>query len=107
LCRPDRKIIAQASLRDRWIDILDAAARPFVGQGFAATSLDRVSDEIGSAGDAIYCYYCSKPDLFLAVHRRAMELTQRAIRRERGSSFAICASGTKSSRCICRAHQWG
>jgi hypothetical protein len=50
LCRPDRKTIAEASLRDRRIDILDAAAGPFVGQGRAATSLDRGSDEMGSAG---------------------------------------------------------
>jgi AcrR family transcriptional regulator len=80
LCKPDRKIIAQASSRDHRIDILDAAARRFVGQGFAATSLDRVSDEIGLAGGAIYCYYRSKPDLFLAVHRRGRELAQRVIR---------------------------
>jgi hypothetical protein len=48
LCTPDGKIVAEASLRDRRINILDAAARPLVVQGFAATSLDRVSDEIGS-----------------------------------------------------------
>ena len=47
--------------------ILDAAARPFTGQGFAATSVVRVSDEIGSAWGAIYCYYRGKSDLFLAV----------------------------------------
>jgi AcrR family transcriptional regulator len=79
LCRPDRKIVAEASLRDRRIRILDAAARPFVGQGFAATSLDRVSDKIGSAGGAIHCHYRSKPGPFLAVHRRAMKLAQLAI----------------------------
>ena len=75
--RLDWTIIAKAALRDRRIDILDAAARPFVDRGFAATLLDRASDEVGSTGDAIY--YRSKPDLFLAVHRRAMELAQRAI----------------------------
>jgi AcrR family transcriptional regulator len=123
LCRLYRKIIAEASLLDRRIDILEAAARPFVSQGFAATSLDRARDEIGSAGGAIYCYYRSKPDLFLAVHRRAMELTQRAIRppresegkvleRLRGTALAhtvllmeqlpyLRVGGPKSSRCIC------
>jgi AcrR family transcriptional regulator len=70
LCRPDRKIIAEASLRDRKIDTPDAAARPFVDQGVVAMSLDRVSDQIGLAGSAIYCYYRSKPDLFLAIYRR-------------------------------------
>jgi len=71
-------------LRDRRIDILEAAVRSFVGHGFAATSLE-VSDEIGSAGGAIYCYYRSKRDLFLAVDRRTMELAQRAIRSPRPS----------------------
>jgi AcrR family transcriptional regulator len=89
LCRADGKIIAEASLRDHWIDIPDAAARRLLGQGFAATSLDRVSDEIGSAGGAIYCYDRSKPDLFLAVHRRAMELAQRAIRPPRESEGKV------------------
>jgi AcrR family transcriptional regulator len=122
LCRLDRKIIAEASLLGRRIEILEAAARPFVSQGFAATSLDRVRDEIGSAGGAIYCYYRSKPDLFLAVHRHAMELAQRAIRppresegkvldRLRGTASAHAVLvmeqlpylrvGDKSSRCIC------
>lgn len=65
---------------DRGTVILDAAARAFMRQGFAATSLDRVSDEINSTKGAIYYYYRSKSDLFFAVHRRAMELTQAAIR---------------------------
>jgi AcrR family transcriptional regulator len=89
LCRPDRKIVAQASLRDRRIDLLEAAARPFVGQGFAATSLDGVSDEIGSASAAIYCYYRGKPNLFLAVHRRALELARRVIRPPRESEGKV------------------
>jgi AcrR family transcriptional regulator len=89
LCRPDRKIIAEASLRDRKIDTPDAAARPFVDQGVVAMSLDRVSDQIGLAGSAIYCYYRSKPDLFLAVYRRAMELAERAIRPPRESDRRV------------------
>lgn len=74
------KIEAGQPLADRRIDILDAAARAFMRQGFAATSLDRVSDEIGSTKGAIYYYYRSKSELFFAVHRRGMELTQAAIR---------------------------
>ncbi|WGS19898.1 helix-turn-helix domain-containing protein [Bradyrhizobium sp. ISRA463] len=65
---------------DRRIELLDAAARAFMRQGFAATSLDRVSDEIGSTKGAIYYYYRSKSELFFAVHRRGMELTEAAIR---------------------------
>jgi AcrR family transcriptional regulator len=67
-------------LVDRRVELLDAAARAFMKQGFAATSLDRVSDEIGSTKGAIYYYYRSKSELFFAVHRRGMELTEAAIR---------------------------
>jgi AcrR family transcriptional regulator len=67
-------------LVDRRVEILDAAARAFMRQGFAATSLDRVSDEIGSTKGTIYYYYRSKSELFFAVHRRGMELTHAAIR---------------------------
>lgn len=64
----------------REIAILDAAARAFMRQGFAATSLDRISDELGSTKGLIYYRYRSKTDLFFAVHRRAMELSGAAIR---------------------------
>ena len=74
------KIETAEPLADRRIEILDAASRAFMRQGFAATSLDRVSDEIGSTKGAIYYYYRSKSELFFAVHRRGMELTQAAIR---------------------------
>jgi AcrR family transcriptional regulator len=79
LAKLDGKIIAEAPLAERRSDILDAAARAFMRQGFAATSLDRVSDEIGSTKGAIYYYYRSKSELFFAVHRRGMELTSAAI----------------------------
>lgn len=78
--RLDRKIVADEPPADRRIDILDAAARAFMRQGFAATSIDRVSDEIGATKGAVYYYYRSKSELFFAVHRRGMELTGAAIR---------------------------
>ncbi len=72
------RVPATAS-RIREVDILDAAARAFMRQGFSGTSLDRISDEIKSTKGAIYYYYRSKSDLFFAVHRRAMDLTRAAI----------------------------
>lgn len=67
-------------LTDRRIGLLDAAARAFMRQGFAATSIDRVGDEISLTKGAIYHHYRSKSELFFAVHRRGMELTDAAIR---------------------------
>lgn len=67
-------------LVDRRLELLDAAARAFMRQGFAATSIDRVGDEIASTKGAIYHYYRSKSELFFAIHRRGMELTEAAIR---------------------------
>jgi AcrR family transcriptional regulator len=67
-------------LVDRRVELLDAASRAFMRQGFSGTSIDRVSDEIGSTKGAVYYYYRSKSELFFAVHRRGMELTEAAIR---------------------------
>ena len=100
MCRPSRRIVAEASLQDRRIDTPDAAARPFVDQG--AMSLDRVSDQIGSAGCAIYCYYSNKPHLFLPVYCRAMELAQRVIRPPRESDGKVLERlrGTALARAV-------
>lgn len=78
--RSARQQAAGDTPRDRQAEILDAAARAFMKEGFAATSLDRVSDELNSTKGAIYYHYRSKSDLFFAVHRRAMEMTGDAIR---------------------------
>lgn len=60
--------------------ILDAAAAVFMKQGFAATSLDDISDNYGGASKGIiYYHFRSKTNLFFAVQRRAMELTRHAI----------------------------
>ena len=67
-------------LADRRVELLDAAARAFMRQGFAATSIDRVGDEIALTKGAIYHYFRSKSELFFAVHRRGLELTEAAIR---------------------------
>ncbi|MEW6642148.1 MAG: TetR/AcrR family transcriptional regulator [Pseudomonadota bacterium] len=87
-------------LADRRIEILDAASRAFMRQGFAATSLDRVSDEIGSTKGAIYYYYRSKSELFFAVHRRGMELTRAAI----GPSFEAQGSARDRLHGMAVAH---
>ncbi|GAB1577218.1 TetR family transcriptional regulator [Bordetella petrii] len=59
--------------------ILDAAAAVFMKQGFAATSLDDISDNYGASKGIIYYHFRNKTKLFFAVQRRAMELTREAI----------------------------
>ncbi|MCC6197021.1 MAG: TetR family transcriptional regulator [Burkholderiales bacterium] len=59
--------------------ILDAAAAVFMKLGFAAASLDDISDSYGATKGIIYYHFRSKTALFFAVQRRAMELTRAAI----------------------------
>lgn len=59
--------------------ILDAAAAVFMRLGFAATSLDDISDQYGATKGTLYYHFRSKTALFFAVQRRAMEMTRDAI----------------------------
>ncbi len=63
----------------RQVELLDAAAHAFTEMGFAATTIDSVSDLIGVTKGSVYYYYRSKTDLFFAVHRRAMQLNLDAL----------------------------
>ncbi len=64
---------------EKQLGILDAAAAVFMRLGFAATSLDDISDNYGASKGIIYYHFRSKTTLFFAVQRRAMELTREAI----------------------------
>ncbi len=68
--------------------VLEAAARAFMRQGYAATSIDDVADQLGATKGRIYYYYRSKADLFFDVHRESMRQNLEgagAIAREAGS----------------------
>jgi AcrR family transcriptional regulator len=60
-------------------EILDAAAEAFMQKGFAATSIDDVSDLLGATKGRIYHHYRSKTDLFFDVHLRGMEMDLAAV----------------------------
>lgn len=71
------------SARDeKQLAILDAAAEVFMRTGFAAASLDDISDRYGATKGIIYYHFRNKTTLFFAVLRRAMELTRAAIEPE-------------------------
>jgi AcrR family transcriptional regulator len=54
-------------------ELLDAAERLFVRDGFHATSVDAVADEARYTKGAVYSNFDSKEDLFLAVYERRVE----------------------------------
>ena len=64
---------------DKRLAILDAAASVFMKLGFAAASLDDISDALGATKGTLYYHFRSKSSLFFAVQRRAMELTRAAL----------------------------
>jgi AcrR family transcriptional regulator len=68
-----------AGAEDKPQAILDAAASVFMELGFAAASLDDISQAYGATKGIIYYHYRNKSSLFFAVQRRAMELTRAAI----------------------------
>src|ERR671917_561847 len=66
--------ISPAHEQQRPHQILDAAMACFARQGYHATSMDDVVRESGLSVGAIYTYYPSKEDLFLALaESRAQE----------------------------------
>jgi TetR/AcrR family transcriptional repressor of mexJK operon len=57
--------------------ILDAAARLFIGQGFEATTVDAIAREAGVSKATVYAHAGSKQDLFVRVlNSRCGELWQ-------------------------------
>lgn len=54
---------------ERWDQILDVATRLFREKGFAATSMQDVSDEVGLLKGSLYYYVRSKEDLLFAILR--------------------------------------
>jgi AcrR family transcriptional regulator len=67
------------SSADKANAILDAAASVFMEIGFAAASVDDISEAYGATKGIIYYHFRNKSALFFAVQRRAMEMTREAI----------------------------
>ena len=67
--------ISPAHEQQRRAHILDAAQACFARQGYRATSMDDVVRESGLSVGAIYTYFASKEDLFLALCEQRAEHT--------------------------------
>jgi AcrR family transcriptional regulator len=53
--------------------ILTAAAAAFTERGYTATTIDDIADRLGATKGRVYHYYRSKADIFLDIHRYAMQ----------------------------------
>lgn len=71
-------------------EIIRAAARAFMINGYAGTSIDMVAEELGCTKGRIYYQYKGKADLFFDVQREAMRMNMSAIEphaRATGSAY--------------------
>jgi AcrR family transcriptional regulator len=64
--------VSQAHLDARRRQILDAARRCFVRNGFHATSMQDVLAEAGLSAGAVYRYFRSKDEIIVAIAREAV-----------------------------------
>lgn len=60
-------------------EIVQAAARAFMTNGYAAVSIDAVARELGCTKGRIYYEYEAKADLFFDVQDEAMQMNIRAV----------------------------
>lgn len=68
--KPPRRARAGSQLsQERWQQILEVATRLFKQQGFAGTSMQIVSDEVGLLKGSLYYYVSSKEELLFEVLR--------------------------------------
>ncbi|MBI4815419.1 MAG: TetR/AcrR family transcriptional regulator [Deltaproteobacteria bacterium] len=54
-------------------DIVDAAARAFLGAGYAATTMRAIAQEAGFTASSLYSYFESKEAIFAALMERVAE----------------------------------
>jgi AcrR family transcriptional regulator len=64
---------------DSRAEIVRAAARAFMTNGYAGSSVDMVADELGCTKGRIYYQYKGKADLFFDVQREAMRMNREAV----------------------------
>lgn len=61
------------------LEILDAAASAFMERGYSATSMADIADRLGATKGRIYHWYRSKSQIYLDIHRRAVEILLDAV----------------------------
>jgi AcrR family transcriptional regulator len=96
--------LSRAERRDRTAaDLIAAADRFFVSQGFHATTVDQIAAAAGYTKGAVYSNFASKEDLFFAVYEQRSELSVAEVERLVGElgvpeAFHRLASDTTARR---------
>jgi len=60
--------------------VLRAAAEAFTTRGYAATSIDDIADRLNATKGRVYHYFRTKGEIFVGIHRRAIEIVLEAAR---------------------------
>jgi AcrR family transcriptional regulator len=60
-------------------EVLRAAADAFLARGYAATSIDDIADRLGCTKGRVYHYFRSKGEIYLGIHRLALETSIRTV----------------------------
>jgi AcrR family transcriptional regulator len=77
---------AGAPTRER---ILDVALDLFTDQGFDATSLREIAEQLHISKPAIYYHFASKEDILMALHMRMHDLGKAALARLAGQTVTL------------------
>ncbi|MCV7222097.1 TetR/AcrR family transcriptional regulator [Mycolicibacterium elephantis] len=81
-------------------EVLIAAADAFTARGYAATSIDDIADRLNATKGRVYHYFRTKGEIFVGIHKRAIELSFRAI----DEAVAGETSATGKLRKMAEAH---
>lgn len=67
----------QKTHEDLGKEILQAAKRLFLEQGYAKTSMRRIAADVGVSATSIYLYYKDKADIMHALHQEGFKILNR------------------------------
>jgi AcrR family transcriptional regulator len=102
---PKRRLTREESKARTRSELLRAASRLFVRNGFVATSLSDIAEEAGLTKGAVYSNFASKEELFLALlQERASEADGFAKDEELAPSDLTSARGATPAE---RMGKWG
>jgi AcrR family transcriptional regulator len=60
-------------------EVLRAAADAFLARGYAGTSIDDIAERLGCTKGRVYHYFRSKGEIYLGIHRVALETSIRTV----------------------------